>query len=115
MVGTLQEAADMLLEAEVAEMLRLSVKAVRRERERGRLGFHKVAGRIRISRADVERYLAQQWHEPAKAPISSAEPASGTSLGRTVAGVPSGGPRGREIARRLRLISRPSSSSSGSR
>ena len=113
MVGTLQ--ADMLLEAEVAEMLRLSVKAVRRERERGRLGFHKVAGRIRISRADVERYLAAQWHEPAKALISPVEPASGTSPGRTAAGILSGGPRGREIARSLRLISPRSSSSSGSR
>lgn len=104
-----------LLEAEVAEMLRISVKAIRRERERGRLGFHKVAGRIRISADDVDRYLAAQWQGPPKDPISSAAPASGTSPGPTAPAAPPGGARGREIARSLRLISPPSSSSSGSR
>jgi excisionase family DNA binding protein len=47
------------LEAEVAEMLRVDIQVIRRERYAGRLGFIRVGGQVRIRKSDLERYRAR--------------------------------------------------------
>ena len=90
-----------LLEAEVAELLRVHIKVVRRERAAGRLGWHRIGGQVRISRDDLTCYLESQWHGPAEDRTSSAAPASGTSPGPTALAALRGPARGRAIAQRL--------------
>lgn len=101
------------LEAEVAEMLRVHLKVIQRERYAGRLGFIRVGGQVRIRKSDIERYIGGQ----ASCPGTPSAPAStggeirhiGTSSGRTEAAGLSAARRGRQIARSLK---RPSPHSS---
>ena len=48
---------EMLSIAQVASFLGFSTKTVRRHIERGLLHYHRVGGRIRISRDDLRAYL----------------------------------------------------------
>ena len=51
--------SPLLDEREVAEYLRLAVPTLRRWRWAGKgLPFHRIGGRIRYSRADLERFVA---------------------------------------------------------
>jgi len=51
-------------EREVALALGCSRDTVRRERQRGRLGFTRLAGRIRFTEAQVAAYLENQAQDP---------------------------------------------------
>lgn len=101
------------LEAEVAEMLRVHIKVVQRERYAGRLGFIRVGGQVRIRKSDLERYVREQsCHGTQSAPVSTSATIHpiGTSSGRTAKDALSAARRGREIAQSLKAPSRPSSS-----
>jgi excisionase family DNA binding protein len=55
---------DLLTEEQVATMLRCSVKTVRRERERKRLGFVKLGGRVFVAPDQVEAYIRNSRIDP---------------------------------------------------
>lgn len=57
------EAAALLTERGMAT----SVKTIRRERDRGRLGFRKIAGKIRIGRDQLEAYIERMTVPPCPA------------------------------------------------
>lgn len=56
---------------ELAEVLKVSVRTLRREMDEGELKFIKIRGRIRIREEDVHAYLAQKG-------IADVEPAAQT-------------------------------------
>jgi excisionase family DNA binding protein len=45
---------------ELAQVLKVSVRTLRREMDEGELKFIKIRGRIRIREEDVQAYLAQK-------------------------------------------------------
>ena len=86
------------LEAEVAEMLRVRLSVIRRERYAGRLGFIRVGGQVRIRQSDIDRYMASQCPAVPPAPSSSSEEAPITSSSLTAVAAHSGARLGLEIA-----------------
>lgn len=54
----------LLDELNVATALHCSVATVKRERQRGRLGFTRIGGRIRYTEDQIRQYLLNQSEEP---------------------------------------------------
>ena len=52
--------------AEVAEILHVSERQVRRQIKSGELPHYKIGTAIRVSRADLEAFLAQRRHKQEK-------------------------------------------------
>lgn len=102
------------LEAEVAEILRVRLKVIQRERYAGRLGFIRVGNQVRIRQSDVQAYLARQAQCPESAPAPASPDApdapDGTSSDLTGEAALSAARRGRQIAEKLKQSSPPSSS-----
>lgn len=51
---------ELLTIPEVAELLKISIRSVRRLQERRLLAFTKVGGLVRVARSDVAAYLARR-------------------------------------------------------
>jgi excisionase family DNA binding protein len=90
------------LEAEVAEMLRMRLKVIQRERYPGRLPIVRIGKHVRIRASDLEKYLAAQCHEYQGEPASSSEAESSTSSTLTAEAAGSAVRRGQEIAAKLK-------------
>lgn len=52
---------------EVAEILRVSPRTIRREREEGNLNYIRIRGQIRYREVDIKKYLEENsWEEKVK-------------------------------------------------
>ncbi len=97
MSSTVINIPKMYTEVEVAEALKCCTKTLARERERGKLGFVMIAGKIRYREDQVQKYIddqtvatCQETNETSAAGYGSAstEPAhTGKSHGTTSADV----------------------------
>lgn len=77
--GPLPDGDRLLTQEEAAEVLRVSVRSVMTERYARRLGWVKVAGKIRIPMSAITAFLAAQFVTPA-APLEDARVASQARL-----------------------------------
>lgn len=98
------------LEVEVAEMLRVRLPVIRRERYSGRLGYIRVGGRVRIRQSDIDKYVASQCPADPPAPVSSSGGAHITFSTLTAEENRSAARRGLQIRRELRPSSQHTAS-----
>ena len=79
MSSTVINIPKMYTEAEVAELLGCCTKTVARERERGKLGFVTIPGKIRYREDQVRRYIDDQTVAPCQETNENSAAGSGSA------------------------------------
>ena len=89
-------------ERDAAEVLGISVDTIRRERQRRKLAFTRIAGRIRYTETSLSSYI-EDMTEPCRKKPSSSAPTSSTSDEAPITGADAGTtlPLDRHAAHRL--------------
>src|SRR5262245_23170732 len=101
------------LESEVAELLRVRLKVIQRERYAGRLGYVRVGNQVRIRQSDLDAYLSGQsaCRESPKAPTL---PGGITARAPTTSSFPTAEAVSSAIRRARRITARLSKHSASS-